>query len=39
MTPNSLIGELESALSSGSSEKRVDMLRRITGLFLTKQIT
>ena len=36
MTPNSLIGELESALSSGSSEKRVDMLRRITGLFLNE---
>ena len=36
MTPNSLIGELESALSSGSSEKHVDMLRRITGLFLNE---
>jgi uncharacterized protein (DUF2336 family) len=33
---NSLIIELESALKSGSSEKRVDTLRRITSLFLSE---
>jgi uncharacterized protein (DUF2336 family) len=30
----SVIAELESAIKSGSAEKRVDTLRRITGLFL-----
>jgi uncharacterized protein (DUF2336 family) len=30
----SLIAELESAVSSGNSEKRVDILRRVTSLFL-----
>lgn len=31
----SLIGELESAIHSGSKEKRVETLRRVTDLFLT----
>src|SRR5690606_15806534 len=31
----SLIGELESAIHSGSKEKRVATLRRVTDLFLT----
>jgi uncharacterized protein (DUF2336 family) len=31
----SLIGELEHAIHSGSKEKRVDTLRRVTDLFLT----
>lgn len=30
----SLLGELEAAIQSGSSEKRTDMLRRITDLFI-----
>src|ERR1700716_3801773 len=30
----SLIGELEDAINSGSSEKRVETLRRVTDLFL-----
>ncbi len=32
--PQSLIGELEDAISSGSAEKRVETLRRVTDLFL-----
>jgi uncharacterized protein (DUF2336 family) len=36
MMRNSLITELEGALKSGSSEKRVDTLRRITSLFLSE---
>jgi Uncharacterised protein conserved in bacteria (DUF2336) len=32
---NSLIAELENAISSGSQEKRVETLRRVTDLFLT----
>src|SRR3954469_9173963 len=34
MSPSSLMAELEDALKSGSPEKRLDALRRITGLFL-----
>jgi uncharacterized protein (DUF2336 family) len=33
-TPSSLLGELESALQNGSSERRIDMLRRIADLFV-----
>jgi len=33
-TPPSLLGELEAAIQSGSSEKRAEMLRRITDLFV-----
>ena len=32
--PNSIIAELEDAVRSGSSEKRVDTLRQVTNLFL-----
>ncbi len=32
--PQSLIGELEDAIKSGTSEKRVETLRRVTDLFL-----
>lgn len=34
ISPKSLIGELESAIQSGSRERRVDTLRRVTDLFL-----
>src|SRR5450755_2634428 len=34
MSSNSLIGELEVAVKTGTPEKRVDTLRRITDLFL-----
>lgn len=34
-TSNSLIAELESAVQSGSRDKRIDTLRRISDLFLT----
>ena len=33
-TPPNLLGELESAIQNGSSEKRIDMLRRIADLFV-----
>jgi hypothetical protein len=33
-TQRSLIVELEDVITSGSSEKRLDMLRRVTDLFL-----
>ena len=33
-TPPSLLAELEAAIQDGSSEKRIDMLRRITDLFV-----
>ena len=33
-TPPSLLGELESAIQNGSSERRIDMLRRIADLFV-----
>jgi uncharacterized protein (DUF2336 family) len=33
---NSLIAEVESAIASGSSDKRVDALRRITDLFMVR---
>jgi uncharacterized protein (DUF2336 family) len=34
MSSHSILAELEEAVKNGSSEKRVDMLRRVTGLFL-----
>jgi uncharacterized protein (DUF2336 family) len=34
MSSYSLLAELEDAVKNGSPEKRVDMLRRVTGLFL-----
>ncbi len=34
MSSHSLLAELEEAVKNGSPEKRVDMLRRVTGLFL-----
>jgi uncharacterized protein (DUF2336 family) len=34
MSSNSLLAELEAAVKSGSPEKRVETLRRVTGLFL-----
>jgi len=34
MSSHSLMAELEIAVKNGSPEKRVDTLRRITGLFL-----
>src|SRR5438876_9999538 len=33
-TDNSLLGDLESAISGGSSERRSEMLRRITDLYV-----
>jgi hypothetical protein len=33
---NSLITEVESAISSGSADKRVDTLRKITDLFMLR---
>src|SRR4051812_38858404 len=33
-TPSSLLTELEAAIEGGSSEKRIDMLRRMTDLFV-----
>ena len=33
---NSLIAEVESAISSGSADKRVDTLRKITDLFMLR---
>lgn len=35
-TQNSLIAEVESAMASGSAEKRIDTLRRITDLFMLR---
>ena len=32
--PHSLLGELETAIQNGSSEKRIDMLRRVADLFV-----
>jgi hypothetical protein len=33
---NSLIDEVETAISSGSADKRVDTLRKITDLFMLR---
>jgi uncharacterized protein (DUF2336 family) len=34
LSQNSLIGEIEAAIASGSSAKRVETLRRVTDLFM-----
>ena len=33
--PPSLLGELEAAIQGGSAEKRAEMLRRVTDLFVS----
>jgi uncharacterized protein (DUF2336 family) len=38
-TNNSLIAEVESAISSGSADKRVDTLRKVTDLFMLRADT